>query len=203
MTAPEKTLIIACGALAREISWLIEINGWDRFDVTCLPANLHNRPQWIPSRMQEKISAAKKSGKYGKIVVGYGDCGTGGELDQVLEAEGIERLPGAHCYEFYATTKDFDIMVDDEIGSFFLTDYLVRFFDSLIIKGLALDRHPELLPDYFGAYNRLVYLAQTEDEALDIKAQKAATRLGLEYHKRFTGYGDLAGFLERHSGAGG
>jgi len=203
MTVHQKTLIIACGALAREISLLIDLNRWHRFDVTCLPANLHNRPQLITGRMAEKITVAKQSGKYDQILAGYGDCGTGGDLDRLLDAEGVIRLPGAHCYEFFATTKPFDKMVDDEIGTFFLTDYLVRFFDTLIIKGLALDRHPELLPDYFGAYKRLMYLAQTEDEELDKMAEQAAIRLGLEYHKQFTGYGDLATFLETHSGGSG
>jgi len=203
MTAAKKTLIIACGALAREISKLIDLNRWHRFEMTCLPANLHNRPQLITGRMAEKITTAKQSGDYDQILVGYGDCGTGGDLDLLLDKEDVVRLPGAHCYEFYATTKPFDEMVDDEVGTFFLTDYLVRFFDTLIIKGLALDRHPELLPDYFGHYKRLMYLAQTDDEELDKMAKLAAERLGLEYHKQYTGYGDLAAFLETHSGVSG
>jgi hypothetical protein len=186
-------LIIACGALAREIGWVIDINGLDNVDLTCLPAELHNRPDRIPGEMRRKIDA--NEGKYERIVALYADCGTGGLLDELLDEKGVERIGGAHCYAFYAGQEAFEKMHEDEIGTFYLTDYLVRFFDRLIIKGLGIDRHPELQDMYFGNYKRLVYLAQTEDTDLQKKAEAAAERLGLEYRYRFTGYGGLGDFI--------
>ena len=125
------------------------------------------------------------------MFVAYADCGTGGLLDPVIAEEGVERLAGAHCYEFYATSPEFARIVEDEPATFFLTDFLARNFDRLVIKGLGLDRHPELRDQYFGNYRRLVYLAQTDDPALVTAARRAARRLGLEYEQRQTGYGQL------------
>lgn len=193
--APSRTLLIACGALAREVLDVIRLNQLEGIALTCLPANLHNRPERIPEAVRERIRAAR--GRYERIFVLYGDCGTGGRLDAVLEEEGVERIAGPHCYAFYAGLKVFDHLADEEPGTFYLTDYLVRQFDSLIIKGLGLDRHPELLPMYFGNYKRLVYLAQTNDPALDEGARQAAERLGLSYERRPTGLGGLADFLNR------
>ena len=124
--------------------------------------------------------------------MGYADCGTAGTLDALLEREGIERIAGAHCYEFYAGSQAFAALQDEEVGTFYLTDFLARQFDTIIYAGLGLDRHPELLPDYFGAYRRLVYLAQTDDPALTARARAAADRLGLAFERRETGFGDLA-----------
>ncbi len=186
-------LLIACGALAREVTELIRVNGWTHMTVACLPAHLHNTPHRIPEALRAKIRAAR--GRYQRIVALYGDCGTGGLLDDVLAEEGIERIPGPHCYEFYAGTTDFAALMEAEPGSFFLTDYLVRHFDRLIVAGLGLDRYPHLRDDYFGNYRRLVYLAQSEDAALVAKAKKAADRLGLAYEYRYTGYGELGRFL--------
>jgi hypothetical protein len=136
--------------------------------------------------------------RYDRLLVLYGDCGSGGELDRVLEEEGgIERIPGPHCYEFYAGPANFAAMQEAELGTFYLTDYLVRQFDKLIIEGLGLDKHPELRDAYFGNYRKLVYLAQVENPALDAKAEAAAAKLGLAYERRFTGYGDLKTFLDR------
>lgn len=193
MAAAGRTLIIACGALAREVKLVLERNRLDGLRVTCLPADLHNRPQKIPAAMREKIRANRDS--HDRIIALYGDCGTGGELDRVLAEEGVERIAGPHCYDFYAGHAAFEAMVEDEIGSFFLTDYLVRFFDRLIWQGLGIDRHPELKPMYFGHYRRLVYLAQIKDEALEQKAREAADRLGLEYEYRFTGLDGIERFL--------
>ncbi|NQV99651.1 MAG: DUF1638 domain-containing protein [Rhodospirillales bacterium] len=190
------TLLIACGALAREVTQLIRANNWTSFELACLPADLHNKPQLIPDLMRRKIQAAKRGGKYARILVLYGDCGTGGLLDAVLEDEQVERIAGPHCYEFYATPTVFDDLVGQELGSFYLTDYLVRFFDRLIIQGLGIDRHPQLKDIYFGNYKRIVYLAQTEDAALAELAKAAATRLQLDYVYQQTGFGDLAGFLQ-------
>jgi hypothetical protein len=134
-------------------------------------------------------------GRYGRILVAYGDCGTGGLLDDVLREEGVERIAGPHCYQFFMGTADFQALAETEPGCFFLTDYLTRHFDRLIIEGLGLDRHPELRDDYFGNYTKLVYLAQTEDPGLQERAQRAAERLGLAYEYRLTAYGELADFM--------
>lgn len=192
-SAPPATLLIACGALAREIVFLTRANHWRHLTVACLPAHLHNTPQLIADAVRRKIHDAR--GRFQRIAVLYGDCGTGGELDRVLAAEGVERIPGPHCYEFYAGAAAFDALMDEAPGSFFLTDYLTRHFDRLIVKGLGLDRHPELLADYFGHYTRLVYLAQTDDPALTAQAKKAAERLGLSFERRFTGFGRLETFI--------
>lgn len=182
-------LIIACGALAREITAVIAANGWQHVQVQCLPADLHNRPEKIPDAVREKIRANRDS--FAQILVAYADCGTGGLLDAVLKEEGVERLPGAHCYEFYAGSPAFTALADAEPGSFYLTDFLVRHFDRLVIRELGIERHPELAVQYFGNYRRLVYLAQHEDAELQDKARQAAVRLGLAFEYRFTGYGDL------------
>ena len=187
---PDRVLVIGCGALARELVAVIGQSGLDNVDLTCLPATLHNRPGGIPALVRDKIHAARP--RYQHIFIAYADCGTGGLLDSMLADEGVERLPGAHCYEFYAGAQAFAAVTDEELGTFFLTDFLARNFDRLVIKGLGLDRHPELLPTYFGNYTRLVYLAQTDDPALVTAARRGARRLGLAFEHRRTGYGDLA-----------
>ena len=190
-----KTLLIACGALAREMLALIEANGWTHLTLECLPAKLHNRPERIPDAVRGKIR--EKRAEYDSIVVAYADCGTGGLLDRVLEEEGVARIGGPHCYSFYAGADVFNALHDEEPGSFYLTDYLARHFDTLIIKGMGLDRYPQLMADYFGNYKRVVYLAQTEDPDLQEQAKRAAEQLGLAYEYRFTGYGELTDFMER------
>ena len=172
-----RTLIIACGALAREVVSLKRAYGWSHVDLSCLPADLHNRPDRIPEAVRGKIKAAKS--QYDRILVLYGDCGTGGKLDAVLQQEGAERIQGAHCYEFYAGATDFAALAEREPGTFFLTDYLVRHFDRLIVGGLGLDRYPQLLGDYFGNYRLLVHLAQVDDHSLDVAGQAAPRRLGV------------------------
>ena len=196
---PPRTLLIACGALAREVIDLIDANGWRHISVTCLPAKLHNTPQRITAAVQDKIHAAR--GAYDRILVGYADCGTGGGLDRMLAAEGVERIAGPHCYAFYDGVAAFAARADADPTCFYLTDYLARHFDRLVIEGLGLDRHPELRDDYFGNYTKLVYLAQSRDDELARRAEAAAARLGLAYECRFTGYGELADFL-RPAGRG-
>ena len=191
--------MIGCGALARELVAVIDQAGLANVDLTCLPATLHNRPGGIPALVREKIHAARP--RYQQIFIAYADCGTGGLLDAMLADEGVERLPGAHCYEFYAGAQAFAAITDEEIGTFFLTDFLARNFDRLVIKGLGLDAHPELLPVYFGNYTRLVYLAQTDDPKLVTTARRAARRLGLAFEHRRTGYGDLGTSLIAAAGA--
>jgi hypothetical protein len=182
-------LVIACGALAREIATLRRANDWPHLDVRCLPAELHNRPERIPEAVRDAIRAARD--RYATIFVAYGDCGTGGLLDAVLAEEGVERIPGAHCYEFFAGGSAFEAMADDEPGTFYVTDFLLRHFDRLVILGLGLDRHPELAAQYFAHYRRLVYLAQVETPERIAAARAAAERLGLEFAHRVTGYGGL------------
>jgi hypothetical protein len=194
---PPRTLLIACGALAREVLALIALNGWSHLELTCLPAKLHNRPERIPEAVRRKIRAGRKT--HERVLVLYGDCGTGAMLDAVLAEEGVERIPGPHCYAFFRGLDAFLAEADAEPGCFYLTDYLVRHFDRLVIEGLWLDRHPELLPLYFGNYTRLVYLAQTPDPGLERKAKAAALRLGLTFEQRTTGYGGLDDFLRRAS----
>jgi len=189
-------LVIACGALAREIAALRQANGWPHLDVRCLPAELHNRPERIPGAVRDAIR--ENRGRYASIFVAYGDCGTGGALDAVLEAENVERIPGAHCYEFFAGTSTFEAMADDEIGTFYLTDFLLRHFDRLVIRGLGLDRHPELMPQYFGGYRRLTYLVQVAAPERIATARAAADRLGLAFACRVTGYGELERSLRLH-----
>jgi hypothetical protein len=183
-------LIIACGALAHEITALCRANRWNQLDVRCLPAELHNRPERIPAAVRALIHASR--GQYRSIFVAYGDCGTGGLLDKVLSEEGIERIPGAHCYEFFATGPVFAELAEAEPGTFYLTDFLLRHFDRLVIRGLGLDRHPELFPSYFGNYRKLVYLAQApKPDALE-QGRAIAIRMGLAFEYRRTGYGTLA-----------
>jgi hypothetical protein len=192
-------LVIACGALAREIAALRAANAWAGLAVQCLPADLHNRPERIPEAVRDAIGAAR--GRYRRIFVAYGDCGTGGRLDAVLEAEGVQRLPGAHCYAFYAGEATFAGMAEAEPGTFYVTDFLARHFERLVIEGLGIDRHPELAPLYFANYRRLVYLGQTGDlaarAALRKRARQAAARLGLDFEERQTGYGALQARLAR------
>ena len=184
-----KVLLLACGALGREIVDLIERNRWTGFDLQCLPAKWHNTPDKIVPALREKIREAKP--RYQSIFVLYGDCGTGGDLDKLLAEEGIERLEGPHCYAFFSGQETFAKTADEDVTAFFLTDYLARHFDKLIWEGLGMDRHPELLPLYFGNYTKIVFLAQTRNEDLAKKAMAAAKRLGLAYEYRFTGYGEL------------
>jgi hypothetical protein len=185
----EGMLIIACGALAHEITALRRANRWDQLDVRCLPAELHNRPEKIPGAVRALIHASRA--RYRSIFVAYGDCGTGGLLDEVLREEGVERIPGAHCYEFFATGPVFAALAEAELGTFYLTDFLLRHFERLVIRGLGIDRHPELFSVYFSNYRKLVYLAQAPDATSQEQAQAVAKRMGLQFEYRQTGYGTL------------
>lgn len=189
-----KILLIACGALAREILDLIEINHWQHIDLTCLPAILHNHPERITPAVEQLLIRHKD--EYAKIFVLYADCGTGGLLSAMCEKRGVEMLAGPHCYSFFEGNSKFLKHAEDEFTAFYLTDFLVRQFDAFVWKPLGLDRHPELRDMYFGNYQKLVYQAQTENPALDSKAAECAKRLGLKFERRFTGYGDLQTSLE-------
>jgi hypothetical protein len=190
--AAARVLVIACGALAREIAAVTA--SLPHIHLQCLPATLHNRPERIAPAVQTAIRAARAD--YGRIFVAYAECGTGGALDAVLAEEGVGRLAGPHCYAFYSGLDRFMAAGDADMRSFFLTDFLARQFQALVIEPLGLDRFPDLRDSYFGAYARVVYLAQTDDPVLDRAARAAAGRLGLEYERRFTGYGDLPAALE-------
>lgn len=185
----EKVRVIACGAIAREILAVCEANKLDHIDLQCLPAIWHAYPDKITPGIERAIADARAEG-INKIYVGYADCGTGGTLDALCEREGVERIAGPHCYSFFAGNDAFAAN-DDDVTSFFLTDFLARQFEAFVVEPLGLNRHPELLPMYFGNYRKLVYLSQLEDKGLQKKAKDAADYLGLEYEYRFTGYGDL------------
>jgi hypothetical protein len=187
------SLIIACGALAHEITALRRANRWDALDVRCLPAELHNRPERIPAAVRAVIHASRA--QYRSIFVAYADCGTGGLLDKMLLEEGVERIPGAHCYEFFATAPVFAELAAAEPGTFYLTDFLLRHFDRLVMRGLGLDRHPELFSSYFGNYRKLVYLAQAPGAQSLQQARAIAMQMGLDFEYRQTGYGTLESTL--------
>lgn len=195
---PEKVLVIACGMLAREILAVKERLGLDHIDLTCLPAELHYRPDRIPDAMDTAIVKARAQG-YAAIFAGYADCGTGGMLDRVLERHGVERMDGPHCFAFYQGEVRFAAVEEADMTAFYMTDFLCRQFDAFFMKPLGLDRHPELAQDFFGNYEKVVYLAQTDDPSLEKVARDAADMLGLAYEKRMTGYGDLEPALARLS----
>jgi len=189
-----RILLIACGALAREILDLKEANGWSHLDLTCLPAKLHLYPEKITDEVRAAVE--KHRDTYDDIFVVYADCGTGGLLEAECEKLGVQMVAGPHCYSFFEGNDRFSKISEDEITTFYLTDFLVRQFDAFIIKPMGLDRHPELRDMYFGNYEKLVYQAQTDDPALTDKAKTCADRLGLAFERRFTGYGDLARTLK-------
>ncbi|MEH6475588.1 MAG: DUF1638 domain-containing protein [Sneathiella sp.] len=187
------TLLIACGALASEASAILKQEGLDHVKLTCLPAKLHNTPQFIPDLLRAKIREHKD--EFSEILVLYGDCGTAGGIDTVLEEEGARRIEGAHCYEFYSGAKQFAEMFDEQPGTFYLTDFLVRHFERLVWQGLGLDRHPELLPMYFGNYTRVLYMGQMPTPELMDMAKEAAKRLELGFDYLDTGLVGLEKFL--------
>jgi hypothetical protein len=187
-------LLLACGALARELVQLKRQNNWEYVKIQCLPAELHSTPDKIPGAVEEAIE--KHGGNYDHIYVAYGDCGTGGALDRVLEKYGAERIPGAHCYEFFTGSSQFFEFADEEPGTFYLTDFMVRQFDHFVVKMLGLDRHPELHDMYFGNYKRGVYLSQERSEELSAEAKECAEYLGLDYEEHFTGLAPVGTILK-------
>ena len=184
-----RVLLIACGALAREILDLKKTNGWDHLDLTCLPAKYHLYPEKITEEVRKAVDTHRAD--YANIFVVYADCGTGGLLEAACKELGVEMVAGPHCYSFFEGNDRFAATADDEFTSFYLTDFLVRQFDAFVWKPMGLDRHPELRDMYFGNYEKLIYQAQTDDPALTEKARACADRLGLTFERRFTGYGDL------------
>ena len=183
-----QVLLIACGALAREILALTKANGWTHMDLQCLPAILHNAPEKITPAVKAMI--ARSRAKYAEIFVVYADCGTGGQLQRLCDDMGVSMIAGPHCYSFFEGNAGFEAR--EELTCFYLTDFLVRQFDAFFWRPMGLDRHPKLLDMYFGNYTTLVYQAQIQDPALEAKAEECARRMGLTYQYRFTSYGDLA-----------
>lgn len=182
--------VIACGALARELKAVQKLNGWHHLQLVCLPASLHNRPEQIAGAVQQALEQARAEGCE-RLFVAYADCGTGGGLDRVLEPLKVERLPGAHCYAAFAGLERFAQWQDNEPGTFYLTDFLVRHFQRLVLKELGIEAHPELAALYFGHYKRVLYLAQQVDAELLNLAEQAAAQLGLAFDWTLTGYGAL------------
>ena len=193
-TKPEPVRIIACGMIAREVLAVIETLALGHLSLTCLPAEYHHYPEKIAPGIDEAIREARAEG-YERIFIGYADCGTGGDLDKVCARHGVERIAGPHCFAFYQGMNAFKAVEDGDMTAFYMTDFLARQFKAFLIEPLGLDRHPELRDMYFGNYEKLVFLAQTEDEELTEKAKAAAEFLGLAFERRFTGYGDLTAAL--------
>jgi hypothetical protein len=184
---PAAPLVIACGALASELRAVLKAQGLtDAVQVTYLPANLHNRPERIVPELEPLLDAADAQGR--PVFVAYADCGTGGALDALLDRHPkATRLPGSHCYEFFSGAEQFAAMHEEEIGTFFLTDFLAKHFEPLLWQGLGLDRHPQLRDMYFGNYRRVVLISQTDNESIVAQGRAAAERLGLEFEHRHVG----------------
>tara|TARA_Y100001934_G_scaffold38682_1_gene45233 strand:+ start:9044 stop:9667 length:624 start_codon:yes stop_codon:yes gene_type:complete len=183
------SLVIACGALAHEITTLFESNRWEHLKVECLPASLHNHPEQIAPAVRKKIWESRDH--FTSIFVAYADCGTGGQLDKVLAEEGVERLPGAHCYQFFWGSDAFLKRHEEEPGVFYLTDFLARHFERLVMEELGIRAHPELKEMYFSHYTKLVYLSQSDLPDVLAMARSAADTLGLEFEHVRTGFGEL------------
>ena len=193
-----RVLLIACGALAHEVLAVIRANAFTHLDLQCLPAKLHLHPDRIIPAVEQAVR--ENRGDYASIHVLYADCGTGGLLFEKCRELGVEMIEGPHCYSFFEGNAAFAAH-PEEFTAFYLTDFLVRQFDAFVWRPMGLDRHPELRDLYFGNYTKLVYQAQTDDAAMDSKAQDCAARLGLAYERRFTGYGDLAAVIGQAAGS--
>ena len=187
--------IIACGALANELVALKNLNDWQHFNIDCVPAKYHSTPNLITGAVREKITKIREQNN-GEILIAYGECGTQGDLDKLIKETGTARLPGAHCYQFFARHDKFNELHEAEIGTFYLTDFLTQHFETYVWKMLGLDRKPELLEMYFGNYTKLIYLAQTENDELTEQAMFGAERLGLSFERIFTGYGEMQTEME-------
>ena len=191
----KEILIIGCGAIAHEVKEIIRLNNWDNVRLQCLNADLHNTPKILPKKIKEAIDSNLND--YSKIFLGYADCGTGGLIDLILKDYDIERLDGAHCYEFYSGSSVFKKLSEKEIGTFYLTDFLVKNFDRLVIDGLGIQKYPSLKEDYFKNYKNVVYLAQKQDNVLESKARECADYLNLEFSTLFTGLNNLENQLNK------
>ena len=186
----QRVLFLACGALASDVRAIVGVNGWDHIDFEYLPAAFHNRPEKIAPAIDEILS--ERAERYAHILIGYGDCGTGGALDRLLERfPHAKRLPGDHCYAFFTGVERFLAEHESELGTLYLTDYLVKHQDALIFGALGLTDHPELAEMYFGNYTRVLYIAQDPTPELIESAQICANRLNLEFDQLNVGRGAL------------
>jgi len=188
-------LVIACGALSQELNYLKKTNSWKNITIQCLSAELHNTPKLIPIKVKEKLDLMADD--FDKVYLAYADCGTGGLLDSLLKDYNIERLPGAHCYEFFAGKNPFLSLTEEELGTFYLTDFLVKHFNRLVVEGLGMDRYPQLKNEYFKNYKKLTYLAQTDSKELKNKAKQYADFLNLEYNFYYTGLNQFRVDIEK------
>ena len=191
----KEILIIGCGAIAHEVREIIKLNNWDNVRLQCLNADLHNTPKILPAKIKESIDS--NINDYSKIFLAYADCGTGGLIDLILKDYDIERLDGAHCYEFYSGSSVFEELSEKEIGTFYLTDFLVKNFDRLVVDGLGIQKYPALKEEYFKNYKNVVYLAQKQDNVLESKARECADYLNLEFSALFTGLNNLENQLSK------
>ena len=191
----KEILIIGCGAIAHEVKEIIRLNNWDNVRLQCLNADLHNTPKILPAKIKESIDS--NINDYSKIFLAYADCGTGGLIDLILKDYDIERLDGAHCYEFYSGSSVFEELSEKEIGTFYLTDFLVKNFDRLVVDGLGIQKYPALKEEYFKNYKNVVYLAQKQDNVLESKARECADYLNLEFSALFTGLNNLENQLNK------
>lgn len=193
-TAAPQVLILACGALAREIRDVARLHELDNVTLECIPAALHMTPDLIEPAVRQRLERHRDA--FDRILIGYADCGTGGRLVDICrelttDTTTVEMMPGAHCYQFFAGGEAFLEMHDNDPTAFYLTDYLVKHFERLIIGGLGIAEHPELQDIYFGNYTKMIHLAQTDDPTLDDRARAAAARLDLTFERVRTGYGEL------------
>jgi hypothetical protein len=183
--------LLICGALGKEVKTMVDEHGWN-VDIYGVPAMHHFYPKKIVEAVERRLE--ELSGHYRRVVVVYGDCGTAGALEPILDRYGAVRLRGPHCYEMFAGT-DFDRLAEEQPATFFLTDWLVRNFERAVIRGLGLDRYPDLKPAYFGNYTNLLYLAQFPSDELVAKAREIGRFLDLPLEVRFVGFGELEGRL--------
>ena len=188
-------MLVVCGALARELVDIQRQFPDGVVEITCLPASWHNHSERIVPGVRRKVDAALRDKR--NVAFVYGDCGTGGELDAYLEQVGVPRIQGPHLYEMFLGKPVFDDEMEHALGTFFLTDYMVRHFERIVMQGMGLRKHPQLRDMYFGHYARVLSIAQTDDSALRVKAGRAAQELGLTHEYRLAGYGAFPGFVEQ------
>ncbi len=184
-----KTLVLACGALAGELVELVKLNDLTELTVDCLPASLHHKPALIPDALRDRLSGTADD--FDRIVIGYGDCGTNGDIDEVCDEFNAVRVPGDHCFEFFAGRSLFAELQHEEVGTFYLTDFFARHFELFVLEPLGIVKHPELEEMYFGNYRKIVYISQAPTAELMARAQAAAQRLNLDFEHHHVGYGDL------------